>query len=126
MAIIDTRIAKIFIVDDDDAVRDSLKVLLEIHGLEVEDFGSTSEFVSHYRKPSVPGCLILDQHLPRTTGLDFLMSARGRDIGIPVILISGQGDSKLEFRARQAGAAGYLQKPISEQTLLATVGRVIA
>ena len=117
---------KIFIIDDDDAVRDSLKILLEVHGLEVEDFGSTCDFVSHYRKPAVPGCLILDQHLPHMTGLDFLTSAKGREIDIPVILISGQGDAKLERRARDAGVADYLHKPISEQKLLETVQRAIA
>lgn len=118
--------AKVFIVDDDDAVRDSLRVLLEVHGLEVEDFGSTCEFFAHYRKPTVPGCLILDQHLPRTTGLDFLTSTKGKEIGIPVILISGHEDAKLEGRAREAGVAEYLPKPISEHKLLETVQRVIA
>ncbi len=114
---------KIFVVDDDDDVRDSIKVLLEINGLEVEDFGSTSDFISRYQKPS-NGCLILDQHLPRTTGLDFLTSSEGRSLGIPVILITGQGDPNIERRAREVGAE-YLQKPIGQRKLIEMVERVI-
>ena len=81
---------KVFVVDDDEAVRDSMKVLLEVHGLEVEDYGSTGEFADHYRKPR-RGCLILDQHLPVLTGVDFPTSPVGKRLDIPVILITGRG-----------------------------------
>jgi two-component system, LuxR family, response regulator FixJ len=114
---------KVFVVDDDDAVRDSIKVLLEVHGFVVEDYESTVEFASHYRRPP-RGCLILDQHLPAVTGVEFLTSPEGRNLGIPVILITGRGDAGIEERARQAGVAEYLQKPISERVLLAAVARV--
>jgi two-component system, LuxR family, response regulator FixJ len=114
---------KAFVVDDDEAVRDSLKVLLEIHGIEVEDYASTGAFADHYRRPR-RGVLILDQHLPSRTGLDFLNSPAGRGLGIPVILITGRGDSALEARAQAAGAAAYLQKPVAEKVLLATVSRL--
>ncbi len=116
---------KVFVVDDDEAVRDSIKVLLEVHGIEVEDFGSCGDFANHYRKPGC-GCLILDQHLPVLSGVDFLNSPAGRHLGIPVILITGRGDPALEKKARQAGVAEYLQKPVSERVLLATVKRVTA
>ena len=114
---------KVFVVDDDEAVRDSLKVLLEVHGIEVEDYQSVSEFACNYRRPP-RGVLILDQHLPVLTGVDFLCSPAGRELGIPVILITGRGDAALELRARQAGAAAYLQKPVSERVLLATVAQL--
>ena len=116
---------KVFVVDDDEAVRDSIKVLLEVHGLEVEDFASTDAFARDYRKPQ-RGCLILDQHLPAAAGIDFLNSPAGRDLGIPVILITGRGDTALEERARRAGVAVYLQKPIGERVLLATIERITA
>lgn len=116
---------KVFVIDDDEAVRDSIKVLLEVHGIEVEDYESTGDFASHYRKPR-RGCLILDQHLPVLTGVDFLNSPAGRQLDIPVILITGRGDHGLEQRARQAGAAEFLQKPVSERVLLATVERLTA
>jgi two-component system response regulator FixJ len=116
---------KVFIVDDDDAVRDSIKVLLEVHGIEVEDYGSTAEFASRYRKPQC-GCLIIDQHLPVLTGVDFLNSPAGKGLDIPVILITGRSDPALEERAREAGVAEYLQKPLGERVLLATVARLTA
>lgn len=115
---------RVFVVDDDDAVRDSIKTLLEVYGFDVEDFASTGEFANSYRKPS-RGCLILDQHLALTTGLDFLKSAAGRSLDIPVILITGQGDPKVEQRAYEAGIAEYLQKPIAQKLLLSTVERVL-
>ena len=115
---------RVFVVDDDEAVRDSIKTLLEVHGFEAEDFSSTGEFANSYCKPP-RGCLILDQHLPLTTGLDFLKSPAGRELDIPVILITGQDDPKIEQRARHAGVAKYLQKPIAEKVLVNTVERVL-
>jgi two-component system response regulator FixJ len=116
--------ARVFVVDDDEAVRDSIKTLLEVHGFDVADFSSTGEFANSYRKPP-RGCLILDQHLTLTTGLDFLKSPAGRELDIPIILITGQGDPKIEQRARRAGVAKYLQKPIAEKVLVNTVERVL-
>ena len=114
---------KVFLVDDDEAVRDAIKGLLEIHGLEVEEFGSTADFVRGYAKPQ-RGCLILDQHLPETSGLEFLTSPEGCELGIPVILITGQGDARIKGRAEWAGAE-YLEKPIRRGNLIEAVERVI-
>lgn len=116
--------AEVFVVDDDEAVRDSIKVLLEVHDLQVQDFSSTKDFVDHYRRPA-RGCLVLDQHLPGTTGLDFLASPEGRNLAVPVILITGQSSSDLEKRARAAGVAEYLPKPLGEKVLLEAVRRAI-
>jgi two-component system response regulator FixJ len=104
MSIPVTSAARVFVVDDDEAVRDSIKTLLEVHGFEVEDFASTVEFAKNYRKPP-RGCLIIDQHLPVTTGLDFLRSAAARELDIPVILITGRGDPIIEQRGYDAGVA---------------------
>ncbi len=100
-------------------------MLLEVHGIEVEDYGSTGEFAGRYRKPQ-RGCLIIDQHLPVLTGVDFLNSPAGQGLDIPVILITGRSDPALEERAREAGVAEYLQKPLGERVLLATVARLTA
>src|SRR3954447_26963316 len=88
---------KVFVIDDDEAVRDSIKVLLEVHGIDVEDYESAAAFARHYRKPC-RGCVILDQHLPALSGVDFLNSPAGRRLGVPVILITGRGDPALEKR----------------------------
>ena len=115
--------SKISVVDDDEAVRDAIRGLLVMHGLDVEDFGSAAEFVRGYAKPA-QGCLILDQHLPQRSGLDFLASAEGRDLGIPVILITGHGDENIKRRAAQAGAA-YLEKPLRRKNLIDMLERVM-
>jgi FixJ family two-component response regulator len=117
------RSTKIFVVDDDEAVRDAIKGLLEIHGLDVEDFGSTVDFVRGYAKPS-QGCLILDQHLPHINGLEFLNSPEGRELGIPVILITAQGNASIKGRAERAGAQ-YLEKPIRRGSLIQAIERAI-
>src|SRR5215217_2532796 len=93
---------KVFVVDDDNAVRDSIKILLEVHGLDVEDYDSAGAFARNYRKPC-RGCVILDQHMPVLSGVDFLNSPAGRQLGVPVILMTGRGDPGLESRARAAG-----------------------
>jgi two-component system response regulator FixJ len=116
---------KDFVVDDDDAVRDSIKLLLDVDGIDVEDYESTEVFARHYRRPC-RGVVILDQHLPVMTGVDFLNSPAGSRLGLPVILMTGRGDPELERRARAAGAADFLQKPVSGCLLLATIERVTA
>ena len=116
---------RIYVVDDDDAVRDSTGVLLQLQGLEVESFAAIPDFLEHYRKPEY-GCLILDQHLPRTTGLEFIESAQGRKLDIPVVLVTGRGDEWLRQRALRDGVAAYLDKPLAEETLLQTLATVIA
>ncbi len=115
---------KVYVVDDDEAVRDSIKLLLELHGYDVEAFESAPNF-SHCSRRATSGCLILDQHMPVTTGLDFLASPEGRALNIPVILITGQGDPALTSIARQAGAVAVLEKPVSEELLVAMVSQVI-
>ena len=113
--------ATVFIVDDDEAVRDSLKLLLESYGWTVEDYESTADFARHYR-PRPHQCLVLDQHLPGSTGLDFLERT---PLGLPVILVTGRGDSKLRNRATRSGVFAYLEKPVSDDALLVAIGQAI-
>ena len=116
----------IFIVDDDEAVRDSLKLLLETHGMEVEVYASTETFVRSYR-PHARQCLILDQHLQgMKTGLEFLASPERAAMRLPVILITGRGDNEIKARALDAGVVDYLDKPIDATQLVAVIDRAIA
>ena len=118
--------ARLFVVDDDVAVRESLRVLLEAYGMSVEVFPSAEAFLAAYEAHD-RGCLLLDQHLQNAkTGLDFLTSEIKTKIDLPVILMTGRGDSELRARALQAGAAGYLEKPVDEDLLLATIEASIA
>jgi len=114
----------VIVVDDDEAVRDSLKVLLESYGMHVEDYPSTDAFVRGHR-PLPHQCLILDQHLPGTTGLDFLSSAQAVNINLPVILVTGRGDSVIRSRAEDLGVVAYLEKPIDDTVLLAAITQAV-
>lgn len=115
----------IFIVDDDDAVRDSLKLLLETHGLSVREFASCEAFVHGYH-PQNRQCLVLDQHLPGMTGLELIQSLdRGR-ASLPIILVTGKGDHALKARAQAAGVLAYLDKPVSADRLLPLIYAALA
>jgi len=114
----------IFIVDDDEAVRDSLKLLLESHGCRVEDYGSTREFFRAFRQDARQ-CLILDHHVPGETGLDFLESHDGAALQLPVILVTGGGDETLKDRAAKAGALAYFDKPLNDSDLVATIFKLL-
>lgn len=107
----------IFIVEDDDAVRDSLKLLLESCGMAVEDYASVQDFARRYR-PRPRQCLVLDQHFPNGTALDFLASPQGAALELPVILITGRGDAAIRDRAYGMGVHAYLEKPLSDEILL--------
>jgi two-component system response regulator FixJ len=112
---------KVFVVDDDDAVRASLRTLLEAYGMEVEDYASTQDFLHDYRQRRMRGqCLVLDQHLPGVTGLDFLAS-EGAALDLPVILVTGRGDLAIRNRARALGAIGYFEKPVDTDLLITAI-----
>lgn len=114
----------IFIVDDDEAVRDSLKLLLESHGCQVRDYGSTRDFYRDYRQGDRQ-CVVLDHHLPGETGVEFLESDDGAGLSVPVILVTGGGDQALKARATKAGALAYFDKPINDSELVATIFRLL-
>jgi FixJ family two-component response regulator len=114
----------IFIVDDDDAVRDSLRFLLEAHGMTVEDFESTAGFAAAYR-PHPRSCLVLDLHLPEVGGLDYLAALRKDGSELPVIMVTGRGDDASRERALQLGAFAFLEKPVDNQEILSAIGRAL-
>jgi len=110
----------VFLIDDDEAVRDSLKLLLESHMLTVCDFASAPEFLSAVgARPQ--GCLVLDLHLPVISGLDFLGRYGDRLNGMPVILITGKPDPVTRARAFEAGVRDFLEKPFKDDELVTAV-----
>jgi FixJ family two-component response regulator len=117
--------ATVYVVDDDDGVRDSLQLLLESYGITVEAFESAEAFLGFYR-PNGRACLVLDQHLPGATGLDFLGSPEGARLDLPVILVTGRGDAALRSRAFAAGVVAYLEKPVDDGALVAAIERAVA
>ena len=107
----------VFVVDDDDSVRDALKRLIRSVGLQVELFASAEEFLKR-KQPDAPGCLILDIRLRGISGLDFQRKLAEANIAIPIIFITGHGDIPMSVRAMKAGAVEFLTKPFRDQDLL--------
>src|SRR5215510_10876768 len=91
----------VYVVDDDDAVRDSLKVLLESYDLSVRDFGSVPDFLDAVESNRA-ACLVLDLHLPVIGGFDVMNTLGQRGSCLPVIIMTGRGDAQTQIRALQA------------------------
>jgi FixJ family two-component response regulator len=115
----------VFVVDDDDAVRNSLRLLLKSAGLLSEVAGSAHEFLSNY-DIAHPGCLVLDVRMPGMSGLEMQHELNVRGAMIPVIFITGHGDIPMAVEAMQHGAFDFLQKPFRDQDLLDRVQRALA
>lgn len=111
---------RVFVVDDDAAVRQSLQSLLRSVGLQVEVFRSAPEFLAS-KIPDAPSCLVLDVRLPDMSGLDFQAELAKAKIMIPIVFITGHGDIPMTVRAMKGGAIEFLPKPFREQDLLDAV-----
>jgi two-component system response regulator FixJ len=104
------------IVDDDAAVRDSLRFLLEAAGFRVVAYPSAEGFLTASRDDKC-GCLLLDQHMPIATGLDLLRRLRDAGCDLPVAIMTGSPSAQLTRRAIELGAVTVLEKPLTEQAL---------
>jgi len=115
----------VYIVDDDDAVRDSLSVLLEATGRRVRTFALATNFLD--AAPTLPlGCLIADIRMPEMDGLELQRALGERDLHFPMIVITGHGDVPLAVRAMKAGALDFIEKPFATPTILASVEAALA
>ena len=114
----------IFVVDDDEVVRNSLRFLLKSVGLQAQTLASASEFLATY-KPSQPGCLVLDVRMPGMSGLELQQQLNLRGAVIPVIFITGHGDIPMAVEAMQQGAFDFLQKPFRDQDLIDRIQRAL-
>ena len=108
---------KIYIVDDDESVCRALSVLLATYGFTVDTFTSAEEFFSAVSN-SVPGCLILDIHMPGLDGWETLQYLIKSGSSRPVIIISADKNEELNEKALKAGAVGFLQKPFNDKALV--------
>ena len=117
--------ATIFIVDDDDAVRDSLELLLEANGYAVTTFASGTAFLAHLPQAR-SGCLLIDVRMPGLSGIEVQQELRRRQVALPAVVITGHGDVPLAVQAMQAGAVDFIEKPYSEAAILASVERALA
>ncbi|OJZ14588.1 MAG: DNA-binding response regulator [Thiobacillus sp. 63-78] len=107
----------VHVVDDNPAVRDAIRWLVEQVGLSARTYATAQEFLSAC-DPAMRGCLVLDIRMPGISGLDLQDRLQKQGIHLPVIIITGHGDVPVAVRAMKAGALEFLQKPFNDQTLL--------
>jgi FixJ family two-component response regulator len=110
----------VFVIDDDESLRDALKRLFGTVGLRAETFVSTADFLKR-KLPAVPTCLVLDIRLPGISGLDFQAELARTGIAIPIVFITGYGDIPMTVKAMKAGALEFLTKPFRDQDMLDAV-----
>src|SRR5260370_234529 len=114
----------VFVVDDDPAICTALKRLIRSVGTEALTFTSAGDFLRATR-PDVPGCLVLDVHLPDLGGLSLQEKLTAAKVDLPIIFITGNGDIPMSVRAMKGGALEFLTKPVKEQDLLEAIQRGI-
>ena len=114
----------IYIVDDDEDVRESLTLVLEMRGYSVESFRDGAELMTR-GDFGLCRCMILDVHLPGESGIEILSRLRFGEIPLPVILTSGQGSQDIRRKARQLNAVAFFDKPIQGKLLLEAIAEVV-
>jgi two-component system CheB/CheR fusion protein len=114
----------ISIVDDDAKVREALRQLLEANGHVVEDYATSEAFLTHFR-PRAESCLLLDANLPGMSGVELLQYLRKAGHRLPAIMITGYGDVRMAVAAMSAGASDFIEKPVSEAPLMASIARAL-
>ena len=114
----------VFVVDDEEPVRDSLRWLLESVGLSVRCYPKAADFLHDY-DAAQPGCLVLDVRMPGMSGLDLQEELARRGAELPTIVITAHGEVPMAVRAVKAGAVDFIQKPFSDQLLLDRVRQAL-
>ena len=112
--------AIVFIIDDDESLREALKNLFGVVGLRAETFAGPAEFLKR-KLPDVPACIVLDVRLPGISGLELQTELATGDIKIPIIFMTGHGDIPMTVKAMKAGAFEFLPKPFRDQDMLDAV-----
>ncbi len=110
----------VLVVDDDDAVRDSIKELVESVGLKAQTFASAQSFLESYTTDQA-GCLVLDVRMARMSGLTLQAKLKEMGADLPIIFITGHGDIDMAVQVMKAGAVDLIQKPYHEQNLLDSI-----
>lgn len=115
----------VYVVDDDEAVRDSLALLLHSVGLYASVFESARDFLEQL-DPDRPGCLVLDVRMPGMSGMELVQRLHERNCALPIIVITGHGDVPMAVEAMKLGAMDFLQKPFRDQELLDRIQQALA
>lgn len=115
----------VYVVDDDEPVRDSISMLLDTVGLEYESHADAQSFLDAYDQTRA-GCLVLDIRMPGISGLDLQDRLLDMQAPIPIIFITGHGDIPMAVEAMRKGAVDFIRKPFRDQELLDQVNRALA
>jgi two-component system response regulator FixJ len=118
-------VVTILIVDDDPAVRDSLSMLLGSIGYRTEEFSNALDFIDAAKKVT-KGCGVVDVGLPDINGLVLQELLAKQGIALPILIVTGHGDVPMAVKAMRAGAVDFLEKPFSEQAVIASIERAVA
>jgi two-component system response regulator FixJ len=116
--------AVVHVIDDDDAVRDSLAFLLTSSGIRAETHNSAAAFLEHLSGADI-GCIVTDIRMPDISGIDLLKKVKETNPALPVIVITGHGDVPLAVEAMKLGAADFLEKPFDDDALIAAIHAAI-
>ncbi len=120
----ENKVTYVYVVDDDEAVRDSTRMVLESYGMTVRTFASAQAFLAAV-DDQPGGCILLDQHMPEMTGLEMLEMLKASRKTRPVIMITGRSDQTFKDRALRAGAFALLDKPVADDDLVAAIGTAL-
>jgi FixJ family two-component response regulator len=115
----------VYVVDDDEALRDSLRWLLESSGYRTAAYATAERFLTAY-KPGLASCLVLDVRMPGLTGLQLQQELNRRGETLPIIFITGHGDVPMAVNAVKSGAFHFLEKPFKDAQLLALIDQAAA
>lgn len=114
----------VHIIDDDDAVRDALSVLLRTRGLEVAGYTSPESFLAV--SGAARGCILTDVQMPRMSGLELLRELKAAEVALPVIVMTGRAERSTAAEAVRQGAMAFVDKPFGAEEILAIVRRALA
>jgi len=116
-------IPKVFIVDDEEAIRDSLCMLMKSVGFKHEAYHNAQQFLDNYDVEN-PGCLLLDIRMPGISGLELQTKMKEMSLDLPIIFITGHGDVTMAVEAMKKGAVDFFQKPFRDQELLDRIDQI--
>ena len=114
----------VYVIDNDPAVRDGLRISIRSVGLNVETYASAQEFLDAF-EPAQPGCLVLDVRMPGMSGLELQEFLHQRNIKVPIIMISGHGDIPIAVESVKKGAIDFIEKPFRDQVLLERIQKAV-
>jgi len=113
--------ARLCVVDDDEAVRDALKVILEGEGYDVAALGSSTEFLDALASGEEPACILADVRMPQMSGLELLKTLGTKGLKIPTILVTGFADVPMAVEAMKNGAVDFIEKPFTNDRIISAV-----